>query len=370
MFKNIFKGLITLLGGALGWVMGGLLLNIDIISKLGLAQTQVSRYVIYGLMALLFAFLFFILSPFFIRHILGIIDTAEKAVQKIPLPEVLLAAMGGLLSLAIFYLIVSRSLDKINIFWQVVSVIGNLIAFFIGANISIKKKEEISQFFTSLGKNRNLSQAGKQPKKSEFEGDPKVLDTSVIIDGRIFDICKTGFVEGTLIIPYFVLEELRHIADSSDSLKRNRGRRGLDILNRIQKELDIDVRIWDKDVKDAKEVDIKLLKLAKELGGKVVTNDYNLNKVAEFQGVPVLNINELANAVKPILLPGEEMSILVSKVGKEMNQGIAYLDDGTMIVIENGKRYVNETIDVVVTSILQTAAGRMIFARPKDEKQY
>ena len=194
---------------------------------------------------------------------------------------------------------------------------------------------------------------------------PKILDTSVIIDGRIFDICKTGFVEGPLVIPAFVLEELRHIADSSDALKRNRGRRGLDILNQIQKELDIPVRIYEKDIDDVQEVDSKLLKLGQILKGMVITNDYNLNKVAEFQGVPVLNINELANALKPVVLPGEEMLVQVIKDGKEMGQGIAYLDDGTMIVVDGGKKYVGESIDVLVTSVLQTAAGRMIFAKPK-----
>ena len=198
-----------------------------------------------------------------------------------------------------------------------------------------------------------------------YKGTPKVLDTSVIIDGRIYDICQTGFIEGKLVIPSFVLEELRHIADSADSLKRNRGRRGLDILNSIQNELDIEVEIWEEDFHGVAEVDSKLLKLATLLSGQVVTNDYNLNKVAEFQRVPVLNINELANAVKPMLLPGEEMTLLISKIGKEQNQGIGYLDDGTMIVVENGKNYIGDSIDVVVTSVLQTAAGRMIFAKPK-----
>jgi len=191
------------------------------------------------------------------------------------------------------------------------------------------------------------------------------LDTSVIIDGRIADICKTGFVEGPLIIPQFVLEELQHIADSSDTLKRNRGRRGLDILNKIQKELDIEVIIYDKKIDDVEEVDSKLLKLAQMLKGKIITNDFNLNKVAEVQGIEVLNVNELANAVKPIVLPGEEMVVHVIKDGKEFNQGLAYLDDGTMIVVEGGKQYIGEKIDVIVTSVLQTSAGRMIFAKPK-----
>lgn len=194
----------------------------------------------------------------------------------------------------------------------------------------------------------------------------KILDTSVIIDGRIFDICRTGFIEGPIIIPSFVLEELRHIADSSDSLKRNRGRRGLDVLNRIQKELDIEVGIYEDTSDDNTEVDVKLLKLGQKLGAKVVTNDYNLNKVAEFQGVAVLNINDLANAVKPVVLPGEEMLVQVIKDGKETGQGVAYLDDGTMIVIDGGKKHVGQSIDVLVTSVLQTSAGRMIFAKPKD----
>ena len=192
------------------------------------------------------------------------------------------------------------------------------------------------------------------------------MDTSVIIDGRIFDICQTGFVEGPLVIPGFVLNELRHISDSADGLKRNRGRRGLDILNKIQKELSIETQIYEEDFPEIAEVDAKLLKLAQVLNGKVVTNDFNLNKVAEFQGVPVLKINELANAIKPVLLPGEEMKVVVMKDGKEASQGIAYLDDGTMIVVEGGRKFISEEIMVVVTSVLQTAAGRMIFAKPKE----
>ena len=170
-------------------------------------------------------------------------------------------------------------------------------------------------------------------------------------------------MEGPIVIPGFVLEELRHIADSSDLLKRNRGRRGLDVLNRIQKELAMPVQVIEKDYDDIAEVDSKLVRLAKEMSGKVVTNDYNLNKVAELQGVPVLNINELANAVKPVVLPGEEMVANVIKEGKESGQGVAYLDDGTMIVIDGGKKFVGETVHVMVTSVLQTAAGRMIFAK-------
>lgn len=195
----------------------------------------------------------------------------------------------------------------------------------------------------------------------------KVLDTSAIIDGRIADICKTGFLEGILLVPGFVLAELQRIADSSDTLKRNRGRRGLDILNRMQKEGIVSVKICDRDFEDLTEVDTKIVRLARMLEAKVVTNDFNLNKVAELYGVPVLNINELSNAIKPIVLPGEEMFVHVIKDGKEFGQGIGYLEDGTMVVVDGGRQYIGENIDVLVTSVLQTAAGRMIFGKPKEQ---
>ena len=191
----------------------------------------------------------------------------------------------------------------------------------------------------------------------------RVLDTSVIIDGRIADICETGFMDGTLVIPQFVLKELQFVADSSDSMKRNRGRRGLDILQKIQKMAGVDVTISDVDFPDIKEVDLKLIELARSLEGKIVTNDFNLNKVAQLRGVAVLNINELANSLKPVVLPGELMKVFVLKEGKEYNQGVAYLDDGTMVVIDNARKMIGKTIDVVVTSVLQTTAGKMIFGR-------
>ena len=198
----------------------------------------------------------------------------------------------------------------------------------------------------------------------------KILDTNVIIDGRIADICRAGFIEGLIYVPGFVLDELQHIADSADGLKRARGRRGLDILNQMRTELKMMVRTYDNvDPNDRDEVDAKLVKLAKQLNGKIVTNDFNLNKVAELQGVDVLNINELANALKPVVLPGEEMTVLIIKEGKEMNQGVAYLDDGTMIVVEGARRRIGETLDVVTSSVLQTAAGKMIFATIRDHDE-
>jgi uncharacterized protein YacL len=191
----------------------------------------------------------------------------------------------------------------------------------------------------------------------------KILDTSVIIDGRIADICETGFMDGTLLIPQFVLKELQLVADSSDSMKRNRGRRGLDILQKIQKMAGVEVSISDMDFPDVREVDLKLIELALTLQGKIVTNDFNLNKVAQLRGVDVLNINELANSLKPVVLPGEVMRVFILKEGKEYNQGVAYLDDGTMVVVDNARKMIGKTIDVVVTSVLQTTAGKMIFGR-------
>ncbi len=191
----------------------------------------------------------------------------------------------------------------------------------------------------------------------------KILDTSVIIDGRIADLCDTGFIDGTLVIPQFVLKELQLVADSADSMKRNRGRRGLDILQKIQKMSGVEVSISDADFPEVREVDLKLIELARTLQGKIVTNDFNLNKVAQLRGVEVLNINELANALKPVVLPGEIMKVFILKEGKEYNQGVAYLDDGTMVVVDNARKMISKTIDVVVTSVLQTTAGKMIFGR-------
>ena len=198
----------------------------------------------------------------------------------------------------------------------------------------------------------------KQSKKSY-----KILDTSVIIDGRIADIAETGFLDGTIVIPQFVLRELQLVADSADSLKRNRGRRGLDILQRLQKVASVQIQIVEDDFPAVREVDLKLIELAKLYEGKIITNDFNLNKVAQLQGVEVLNINELANSLKPIVLPGETMKVFVLKEGKEYNQGVAYLDDGTMVVVDNARKMIGKTIDISVTSVLQTTAGKMIFGK-------
>ncbi|MFO7274951.1 MAG: TRAM domain-containing protein [Bacillota bacterium] len=275
----------------------------------------------------------------------------------------------GLISGLLIAALLSFFTAKIPLFGGVISVLSAVIFGYLGMTVTTRKREEVAEALASVvsRSSRKEQGGGAQPGKGrEYKGisRPKILDTSVIIDGRIADIVRAGFLEGPLIVPSSVLEELRHIADSPDVLKRNRGRRGLDILNEIQKMPGADVRIYEGEI-DAPEVDIKLLKLAKMLGGVVVTNDFNLNKVAGLQGVRVLNINELANALKPIVLPGEEMTVSVVKDGKEPGQGVGYLDDGTMIVVDGGKRYIGDTIDVLVTSVIQTAAGRMIFAKPK-----
>lgn len=281
----------------------------------------------------------------------------EERLAKAPSLELLSGITGLILGLVISVLLVPvlTGAGRVGMMaaWALTGVLG-----VYGFRIGYQKREDLVHFVSSLFGDKKKKGA---PQKDEH----KILDTSVIIDGRIADICKTGFIEGTLVIPEFVLEELQHIADSSDLLKRNRGRRGLDILNKIQKELDVKVLIYEGDYEEISEVDSKLVRLAKALQGKVITNDFNLNKVCELQGVSVLNINDLANAVKPVVLPGEEIMVQVIKDGKEHGQGVAYLDDGTMIVVEGGRDYIGATIEVLVTSVLQTSAGRMIFAKPK-----
>lgn len=239
---------------------------------------------------------------------------------------------------------------------QVLSLLPYAVCIYLGVVLGLAKGPEFS-----LGGEDGVAF------EDERVGRLKILDTSVIIDGRIADICETGFLEGPLLVPQFVLKELQQIAGSSDALKRNRGRRGLDILRRMQANADNDIRIVDNDFPKIREVDAKLVALGKALKGKVLTNDFNLNKVAELQGVSVLNVNQLANAVKPVVLPGEVMHVYVIKEGKEYGQGVAYLDDGTMVVVDNARQYLNKSVDVAVTSVLQTTAGRMIFTRLKDE---
>lgn len=364
MFKKIIRGLFAIAGLIIGYVVGNAIIIIPQVKSLGVLSESYGLVLFMIFICILFGIIFYFVSPAIYTGITNLIENVEKNVQKLTVSEIAYGAIGALITLVITTLLIRPLLDIHPIIGPLLVILINVIAAIIGMDIMIKKKEDITNIILGLKKNTTVKE---KKSKGSIKSIPKVLDTSVIIDGRIFDICETGFVEGPLVIPNFVLDELRHISDSSDGLKRNRGRRGLDILNRIQKELNIETQIWEGDFPKIQEVDSKLLKLAQNLNGKVVTNDYNLNKVAEVQGVPVLNINELSNAVKPVVIPGEEMTVDVVKDGKELSQGVAYLDDGTMIVVENGKQYMGKTIDVVVTSVLQTAAGRMIFAKPKDE---
>ncbi len=311
--------------------------------------------------AVLGAIIFYFISFWAVDHVVNFVKWVEESLVKAPITDIIFGSVGLVFGLIIAFLI-GYALTAIDfpIVNTVAPIMLTLLFGYLGFQVGFKKRDELLTLF-SRGKKKVSEEETEAAHKNEL----KLLDTSVIIDGRIADICQTGFLEGTIVIPQFVLEELQHIADSSDVLKRNRGRRGLDILNRIQKELSIKVEIYEGDFEDIQEVDSKLVKLAKVTNGIVVTNDFNLNKVCEFQGVSVLNINDLANAVKPVVLPGEEMKVQVIKDGKEQNQGIAYLDDGTMIVVEDGRDYIGKYIDVLVTSVLQTSAGRMIFAKPK-----
>ena len=279
----------------------------------------------------------------------------EEAIRKVSLRIIFGGVVGMIIGLLIAFLLayglnfVSNIMEKQQVVPWIYTLLTGIMAY-LGLLIGSKKIEEFS--FFGLG----------QPKDS---GDYRILDTSVIIDGRIADISDTGFLQGNLIVPRFVLDELQYIADSSDSMKRSRGRRGLDILNRMQRSVGINIEISDQDFPKLKGVDAKLVALAKKINAKIVTNDFNLNKVAELQGIRILNVNELANALKPVVLPGETMTVKIIKEGKETGQGVAYLDDGTMIIVDNAQKHQGSNVEVLVTSVLQTTAGRMIFSELK-----
>lgn len=359
MIKKILKVFIALIGIVIGAFLGILVTQL---SFLHLGE-EWHEQIIISIFGLSFGIIFYIIAPRIMNIILKITNSIEKEILKYSTSEIILGTIGLIFGFIIAYLLSKPILSiPIQYVGVIISAILYIILGYLGLRIATKKNDDALLIGSLISKKGSIKSKNKNSKSSVY---PKVLDTSVIIDGRITDICETGFLEGPLVIPEFVLKELRHIADSADSLKRNRGRRGLDILNMLQKQENIEVIIESKDYGDDIEVDIKLLKLANELCGKVVTNDFNLNKVAEIQGVKVLNINELANSVKPVVLPGEEMNITIVKDGKESNQGLAYLDDGTMIVVEGGKKFIGVEAIVIVTSVLQTVAGRMIFAKIK-----
>lgn len=378
MFKKLLRFALAIIGALIGY-------GISIGTKYLLIYSDSSyeayfksnhQYFIAAIISLLFAIMFYRLAPLISRQSVKVAGKIEDDLQGVSGNDILAGAIGLIFGLIIAFFITQIFASITNQYlYVIITLIVYMIMGFIGAVVANKKgKEIISQMFiarrnSDAAQNTNHAQAtrfsvgGKGRKQSNVI--PKILDTSVIIDGRIAEIIKTGFLEGPIVIPEFVLVELRHIADSSDSLKRTRGRRGLDILNRIQSDYGIDIYNTEseKGLKEIPEVDVKLLKLAQIMGGKVVTNDFNLNKVARINGVDVLNINELANTLKPVVIPGEKMTVTPVKQGKDSQQSIAYLDDGTMVVLEDGKNYIGKTREITVTSVLQTSAGRMIFGR-------
>lgn len=331
----------TVAGGLIGWQVGSLL------DKAGSHPSTSVLGIIIG------AIIGAVIAPFIIErpH-----RALTHAVSSMPLGDLISAIIGlvlGLLAAAL----VSFPLSFLPWwFGHVLPAVAAILGAYLGISFMMMRRREVGR----------LLRLPRPDTVGEVPAKPRMLvDTSAIIDGRIADLTQTGFLQGTLVVPGFVLGELQHIADSADALRRNRGRRGLDILNRMQKDGTAPVEISDLDVRDTPDVDSKLVKLAKRLACPVVTNDFNLNRVAELQGVRILNINQLANALKPVVLPGEEMTVHVIQEGKEYNQGVAYLDDGTMIVVENGRAFLDQQVAVTVTRVLQTVAGRMIFAHPR-----
>ena len=367
MLRRLFRIVFTLVGIAIGYgvflltrFLVGLNANLQTVEV-----TQGEELGVAVAFAIIFGLIFFRITPAIGKHSAKVARNIESDLQSVSTNDMLTGTGGLIIGLIIAFLI-SKIYEGIQIFYigTILTIITYFILGYLGVIVATKKGKDFVPAWLAFRK-----AAAGAPKAKGKQGDaaPKILDTSVIIDGRIADIMKTGFIEGSIIIPEFVLVELRHIADSSDSLKRNRGRRGLDVLNKIQSDYGIEIynTSSEKSLEEIPEVDVKLLKLAQLTNGKVVTNDFNLNKVAAIKGVDVLNINELANTLKPVVLPGEDMSLFLVKEGKENNQGVAYLDDGTMIVVEEGKKFIGQTVRVVVTSVLQTSAGRMIFTKIK-----
>lgn len=361
MVKKAFRLLLAALGGLLGFGLIYLLFSTDVL----VIASQGVRVAVYAGVIVLFALLTFIFAHNIIAPFKKLVVYAEQELQKLPFMQVVMGGIGLILGLLLASLIaqpienVLAGVPVIGSILGVIVTVGFYVALgYLGLMLASSKRNELVSAFSR-------QRSPERVRGNKRGGVIKILDTSVLIDGRVAGIIDAGFLDGELAVPAFVLKELQHIADSQDSLRRQKGRRGLDIVKQIQASDHCTVSIPEESYESIVEVDSKLIEMAKDRGGKVVTTDYNLNKLASVHGVPVLNINDLANAMRPIVIPGEDMVVTVMKDGKEVNQGLAYLDDGTMIVVENGKRHIGDTIPVVVTSILQTSAGKMIFARPK-----
>jgi uncharacterized protein YacL len=349
----------AIVGSIVGYQVGCWYVRWDYVSVTMAHRPMVQAFVV-AVMTSLFVLCASFLGSWVARRVTDI----TVQLNQVSAADKLASVVGLLLGLVLALLVTYPFTRLTNNGWMNAGIIvaAMIILGYVGLSITIGMKEEFLKVFPRL-----MLVEEAEPKE-EPKIHPKLLDTNVIIDGRMADICETGFIEGPILIPSFVLNELQHIADSADSLRRARGRRGLDVLNRMRKDRHISVEIFDKiplAIDRLETVDTKLVHLAKELEASIITNDYNLNKIAELHGVPVLNINELANALKPVVLPGEEMSVHIVKEGKEIGQGVGYLEDGTMVVVEEGKQRIGQVIDVVITSVYQTVAGKMIFAEMK-----
>ncbi|MDL2220337.1 TRAM domain-containing protein [Eubacteriales bacterium OttesenSCG-928-N14] len=369
MARRLLRLLVALLGGAVA--AGLVFLLASLLETIGIFYfftdlSDTMQIIVFSVAVLVGTLFTYLLSNRIISFTIRMLQSMEKHLSALPITDILAGVVGLIIGL-IIALLLSNLINLIPIPFVagIVSILSYIILIYLGITVAVGRKSDILSLrkeFTD-----SVDEDGEPvSKRSRSRGGipPKILDTSVIIDGRIYDIAKTGILECKLIVPGFVLEELRHIADSADSLRRQRGRRGLDILNAMQQELD-SVVVVEKNY-DKLEVDDKLIRLTKENKGKLLTNDFNLNKVSQVKGVEVININQLANALKPAVMPGEEMQIQIVRDGKEHGQGVGYLDDGTMIVVDGGRAHIGQVKDIYITSVLQTAGGRMIFAKLKE----
>lgn len=353
MLNRILKSFMIIVSGTIG-----IFLIPDFIN--GITNGKVPLWMSY----LIGIVIFFITTFWMINYGLSLIRRIEEKLLKIPETNVLFGTFGLILGLIVAFLISSPLKEmSIGVVTTIFPTFLTILLGYLGFQVGFKKKNDLINLLSVSERSDTKNTKIAAESEKELQRKTKILDASVILDGRIEELCKTGFLEGTLIIPQFVLEEVQHVADSSDRIKRNRGRRGLDTLNRIQKEMDLQVEIYEDGFNEIKEID-RFIKLAKLLNGMVVTNDSNLNKVCNLHDIKVLNINDLATALKPAVFPGEKINVQVIKDGKDDKQGVAYLDDGTMIIVEKGHDYIGDYIDVLVTKLLQTSAGKMIFAKP------
>ena len=376
MIYKLLRYAIAILFGSMGYVGADALSTLMVsvwdekMLQMGVFGISAMTILYYTLSILLAAFIGYLVSQYILRIGLRVAKQIERILSRVPSQQLVAGTIGLLFGLIIANLI-GMAFERVPIIGSYLPIVLSAVLGYIGIRLGMDKGPDLYKTMVSytFRGGRNKGRTIKEPKEKETQPQTcsaKVLDTSVVIDGRILDIVNTGFLEGPFIVPVFVLEELQKLSDSADTLKRNRGRRGLDLLQTMREKLTDSMEIIDIDYEDLSEVDLKLIRLSMDKHWKLITNDFNLNKVATLQGVEVLNLNDLANAIKPKMMSGETLLVRIMKTGKEPHQGVAYLDDGTMIVVENGVDYVDQTVNVVVTSVLQTSAGRMIFARVEE----